>query len=141
MARGLSAHHAPFIGPLPAAIQFIAVYSKWCGGMLPVVGLRPDPHACGVAAEHQVSCLMSGVTILGILAGTLTTISFAPQAIKAWRTRRTRDVSLGMFAILCAGTVLWITYGVLTRDLPISLANSVTFVLASSILLLKIKHG
>ena len=84
---------------------------------------------------------MSPVILLGILAGTLTTISFAPQAIKSWRTRQTRDVSLSMFSILCLGIVLWITYGALTRDLPIILANSVTLALAASILCLKIKHG
>ena len=84
---------------------------------------------------------MNAVTLLGILAGTLTTASFAPQAVKSWRTRQTRDISLGMFCILCTGTVLWITYGALTRDLPIILANSVTLALALSILVLKIKHG
>ncbi|MGD1716198.1 SemiSWEET family sugar transporter [Hydrocoleum sp. CS-953] len=33
------------------------------------------------------------VTILGLLAGSLTTISFLPQVIKTWRTRSTKDIS------------------------------------------------
>ncbi len=84
---------------------------------------------------------MNEVTLLGILAGTLTTISFAPQAVKSWRTRRTKDVSLGMFSILCTGVALWITYGVLTRDFPLILANSVTLALAFLILAMKIRYG
>lgn len=84
---------------------------------------------------------MNGVTLLGILAGVLTTVSFAPQVIKSWRTRHTRDVSLGMFCILCLGLALWIVYGVLLKDLPLILANGVTLALAASILALKIRYG
>ncbi|MGD8453382.1 MAG: SemiSWEET transporter [Phycisphaerae bacterium] len=84
---------------------------------------------------------MSAITILGILAGTLTTAAFTPQVVKSWRTRHTKDVSLGMFIILCVGTTLWLIYGLLMSDLPIILANAVTLVLATSILALKIRHG
>nr|WP_256386478.1 PQ-loop domain-containing transporter [Hydrocoleum sp. CS-953] len=31
--------------------------------------------------------------MLGLLAGSLTTISFLPQVIKTWRTRSTKDIS------------------------------------------------
>ena len=84
---------------------------------------------------------MNSITLLGILAGVLTTVSFAPQVIKSWRTRHTRDVSLGMFCILCLGLALWIVYGVLLKDLPLILANGVTLALAASILALKIRYG
>ena len=84
---------------------------------------------------------MNRLTLLGMLAGALTTIAFAPQAIKSWRTRHTKDVSLGMFSIMCLGIALWIVYGALLGDLPIILANSVTLALAGSILALKIRYG
>ncbi len=84
---------------------------------------------------------MNGNTLVGILAGVLTTAAFAPQAIKSWRTRHTKDVSLGMFSIMCIGIALWIVYGVLIGDPPIILANCVTFTLAATILVLKIRHG
>jgi MtN3 and saliva related transmembrane protein len=84
---------------------------------------------------------MDGITLLGILAGVLTTIAFTPQVVKSWRTRHTRDVSLGMFSVLCLGITLWIVYGAMTADLPVILANSVTLALAASILALKIRYG
>ena len=84
---------------------------------------------------------MNRLTLIGMLAGALTTIAFAPQAIKSWRTRQTKDVSLGMFSIMCLGIALWIVYGALLGDLPIILANSVTLALAASILALKIRYG
>ena len=84
---------------------------------------------------------MNAITVVGLAAGTLTTLAFAPQAIKSWRTKTTRDVSLGMFTTMCLGVALWVAYGVLLRDVPLMLANSVTLVLALSILVLKLKHG
>ncbi len=83
---------------------------------------------------------MSNITMIGMLAATLTTIAFIPQVIKSWRTKHTRDVSLGMFGTLCAGLVLWLVYGILLRDLPIIMANTVTLILAGSVLVLKIRH-
>jgi MtN3 and saliva related transmembrane protein len=84
---------------------------------------------------------MSVTTLIGIVAGALTTISFAPQVVKSWRTRHTKDVSIGMFSLMCVGVALWLVYGILLRDLPIILANAVTLCLAASILALKIRFG
>ena len=79
-------------------------------------------------------------TILGLAAATLTTAAFLPQVIKTWRTRQTRDISLGMFLILCLGICLWLVYGILRDDLPLILANAVTLALAGTILVLKLKY-
>ena len=84
---------------------------------------------------------MNYITIIGLIAATLTTISFLPQAIKSWKTRSARDLSLGMFVTFCTGVLLWLIYGLLNQDVPIILSNAVTFVLALAILILKIKHG
>lgn len=76
---------------------------------------------------------------VGIAAAILTTAAFAPQAIQAWRTRSTRDVSLPMFLMMVCGIVLWLVYGLLIGDLPLILANAVTLLLAGSILVAKIR--
>jgi MtN3 and saliva related transmembrane protein len=80
------------------------------------------------------------ITILGLVAGVLTTLSFLPQVIKAWRSRSTRDISLGMFAMFCTGVFLWIVYGFLIGDIPVLVANIVTFLLAATILFLKLRY-
>ncbi|NQU59601.1 MAG: SemiSWEET transporter [Rhodospirillales bacterium] len=79
-------------------------------------------------------------TAIGLAAGVMTTAAFAPQAVKTWRTRQTRDISLGMFIVLCIGICLWIAYGFLQGDMPLVLANAVTLVLAGIILGLKLKY-
>ena len=80
------------------------------------------------------------VEVLGILAAIGTTSSFIPQAYKVFKTKKTEDLSLGMFLLFCGGTVLWIFYGAMIKSFPVLLANSVTFVLAFYILMMKIKH-
>jgi len=84
---------------------------------------------------------MDSVTALGLIAGTLTTLSFAPQVVRAWRTRSTADLSLAMLIIFLAGILLWLAYGVVKEDLAIIAANSVTAILIGLILSIKAKHG
>ncbi len=83
---------------------------------------------------------MSLITSLGLLAGTLTTISFLPQVIKTWQTKSAKDISLVMFLTFCLGVFLWIIYGICIVDIPIVIANIVTFLLAGTILFFKLKY-
>jgi MtN3 and saliva related transmembrane protein len=83
---------------------------------------------------------MDYINLLGLVAGIFTTISFFPQAYKTWRTRSAKDISLKMFMLLCSGVVLWLIYGILKSDIPIILTNTFTLILASSILIFKLKY-
>lgn len=76
---------------------------------------------------------------LGYLAAFCTTIAFIPQAIKVYKTKHTKDISLGMFSLLIVGLVLWLWYGILLSSYPIILANSVTLIIATYILITKLK--
>ena len=82
---------------------------------------------------------MDFTTILGIVAGFLTTLSYLPQVIKIWSTKSTKDISLGMFSILSLGIFFWLIYGLLIRDLPLVLANSVTLAFTMVILFFKLR--
>ncbi len=83
---------------------------------------------------------MDYLTILGLIAGLCTTASFLPQVIKSWRSHRTRDISLVTFLVMSTGILLWLFYGIIKTDLPIILANGITFILVLIILVLKIKY-
>ena len=82
---------------------------------------------------------MSGVDVLGYLAGALTTCAFWPQLHKTWTTKSAGDVSLGMLAIFSSGVVLWLVYGVVMRAWPIILTNALTLLLTGAILSLKLR--
>ena len=79
--------------------------------------------------------------LIGMIAGTLTTIAFVPQVWKVWKTRSTRDVSLGMYVVFTTGVAFWLVYGLMLGAWPIVLANTVTLALTGTVLVLKLRHG
>lgn len=84
---------------------------------------------------------MDHTTIIGSVAAFFTTIAYVPQAIKIYKTRHTRDLSIWMLVILTAGIFLWTIYGVLIKNDILILANSVSLVISGYVLTMKVKHG
>jgi MtN3 and saliva related transmembrane protein len=80
------------------------------------------------------------ITVLGFLAGTLTTLSFIPQVHKAWRSKRCNDLSWGMLLAFGGGILLWLVYGLLLSAAPIIAANGVTLVLIVALSWLKARY-
>lgn len=83
--------------------------------------------------------MSSYTNIIGFIAASLTTIAFVPQVIKVWRTKSARDVSVGMYVLFSAGVALWLCYGLLIMSWPVVVANSLTLLLASVVLVMKIR--
>lgn len=84
---------------------------------------------------------MDTTTLVGLAAGIFTTISFLPQVIKAWKTKSTKDISIGMYIVLGLGLLLWVIYGLGINSTPIILTNAIGLLLTLLVLLLKIKYG
>lgn len=80
------------------------------------------------------------VAILGYVAGTLTVASFLPQVVRTWRTRRTGDLSLAMFALLITACSLWIVYGVRTRSWPVIATNGGMVLLNGALAAAKLRY-
>ena len=80
------------------------------------------------------------VNPVGYVAATATTLSFVPQLVRVLRVRSAREISLSMFLIFSAGVFLWLLYGLSIHSWPVIASNGITFVLALSILLLKIHY-
>ena len=62
-------------------------------------------------------------TLIGLIAGMLTSFGFVPQIVKGLKTKKMEDVSYYMPIILAIGMSLWLVYGVLRRDIAIIAAN------------------
>ncbi len=84
--------------------------------------------------------LMDFVTVLGLIAASITTFSFLPQMIKIWQTKSAKDVSFLMLICFNTGIFLWLIYGIILQQLPIILANAATLSFNLIILWLKIKY-
>ena len=81
----------------------------------------------------------TAITWLGYLAGLLTTLAFVPQVWKIWTSKSAKDVSLPAFLAFTAGVALWLAYGIFKQELPISIWNGVTLVLAAAIVVMKVR--
>ncbi len=80
------------------------------------------------------------VEIIGYVGGSLTTISFLPQAIKTIRTKNTKGLSLPMYFMFVSGVVLWVIYGYFISNFVLMIMNSITFLFASPILIKLLMH-
>lgn len=78
-------------------------------------------------------------TLLGYCAAFLTTASFLPQVIHTVRSRDTRSISLTMYLMFVSGVAAWLAYGIRIAATPVIIANALTLLLSSLILLLKIR--
>jgi MtN3 and saliva related transmembrane protein len=84
---------------------------------------------------------MDYITIIGSIASILTTTAFVPQALKTWRTKSAKDLSLAMFLTFFLGVCLWFVYGLLLGEWPIILGNIFTMVFSALILYVKLRYG
>ena len=83
---------------------------------------------------------MELVIIIGFLAAFCSTISYIPQLLKVMHSKSTKDLSLTTFLLLFLGLSLWLTYGILKRDVPLMAANIITLFFILMILVHKIKY-
>jgi MtN3 and saliva related transmembrane protein len=83
---------------------------------------------------------LNTIAIIGYCAAFGTTISFLPQAVKTIQTKDTSGISLPMYALFTAGTLLWLIYGITANSLPVAIANAITLIFASIILVYKIRY-
>lgn len=84
------------------------------------------------------STLASSSELIGYVAATLTTCSFAPQAWLTFRTKDASGISLGMYSVFTVGVSLWLLYGLSLGALPIVIANGITLLFAFAILGMKL---
>lgn len=84
---------------------------------------------------------MPQIELLGYLAALASGSAFLPQAIRALRTRQTRDLSLSSVGLGAAGTVLWASYGLAIGSGPVAISNLLVMPFALATLGMKLRHG
>ena len=82
---------------------------------------------------------LSATSLVALLAGTLTTIAFVPQVVRAWRTQSVDDLSLAMLLTFSSGVALWVYYGMLVKEPPMILTNGITLFLALMLVGMKLR--
>jgi MtN3 and saliva related transmembrane protein len=79
--------------------------------------------------------------VLGLASGALTAGSFFPQVVRAARTRRTTDLSWSWLVLFATGISGWLSYGVITGDVPLIVTNAVTGSFVGVLLTMKARHA
>ena len=83
---------------------------------------------------------MSDATVIGLLAGALTTFSWLPQVFRAFRTRSTEDFAWTWFAMFGAGVGGWLIYGLIAAAPAVIATNALTLALVLGLAALKARH-
>ncbi|BBK38509.1 hypothetical protein STAQ_35870 [Allostella sp. ATCC 35155] len=73
---------------------------------------------------------------VGGAATVASTVSFAPQAWKVIRTRRTEDISVRSYSVTVTAFACWLVYGLLLGKWPIIVSNIVCLAFSSFILVM-----
>ena len=81
------------------------------------------------------------IDAIGVSAAILTTLCWLPQAIKVFRDKETRAISLPATLIFAGGILLWLIYGVGIGDWPVIFANAVSFLFMLAIIAMKLRYG
>ena len=78
--------------------------------------------------------------MIGSIAAIITTFAFLPQVVRVIKTKDTESIALGMYVMQVIDIALWLAHGLNIGDLPLILANSVSFLLSGIILIYKLKY-
>ena len=78
-------------------------------------------------------------TIVGFIAGLVTTAANLPQVWKTYRSKSAEGLSFRMLLALAIGLGLWITYGIMIKSLPLIATNVIVFLLILSLIAMKLR--
>jgi MtN3 and saliva related transmembrane protein len=82
--------------------------------------------------------LISLESTIGISASIFTAVASIPQLVKIINEKKADDLSAVMLVVLLTGLALWIYYGILKKDWILIFANSFSFLLNFSVLVLSL---
>jgi MtN3 and saliva related transmembrane protein len=76
--------------------------------------------------------VVTGLAVAAAAWGVLMGISPVLQIRRMLRQRSSQDVSVGYFAILLVGFLLWIGYGIAARNLALIVPNTVALLIGAT---------
>ena len=81
------------------------------------------------------------IELIGYVATVFGATQLVPELFKALRTHHLRDVSWGMLALMLAGSILWLAYGILKTIMPLSISAGMNLIFGSVLTLLKMHYS
>lgn len=81
------------------------------------------------------------IEIIGFIGSGIIASALAPQVIKSWKTKSTKDISLLWNTLLLIGLIVFVIYGVGIKSRPIMIFTSIEAIFTLSLLILKLLYG
>jgi len=79
--------------------------------------------------------------LAGTIGGMLSVGAFLPQAWRIFRRRSAADLSLVMYLVIIAATLLWMFYAYVLGSVELFFTNLFISVIAIAIAILRIRYG
>ncbi len=80
------------------------------------------------------------LTILGVSAGVLILTGWVEQIYKGYKTKSMKDISKFLMIFIAAGSILWLTYGIIVSDVFIIGTNVAGLTLMIIVSFLKMRY-
>jgi MtN3 and saliva related transmembrane protein len=93
-----------------------------------------------IANESVMENLVAWTNIIGTIAGMLVLLSFIPQIMKAYKTKKMLDLSPHLMILIASGMFLWVIYGFIRSELVIIGTNVAGFALNITLLIMKLRY-
>lgn len=79
-------------------------------------------------------------SVLVSIFGVLMSIGHFPQAYKIYKNKNAKDISLITYSIFFIGSIVWVIYGLLLKDIPIVISFIVGVFGSFLVLVLSLKY-
>jgi MtN3 and saliva related transmembrane protein len=93
-----------------------------------------------IANESVMENLVAWTNIISTIAGILVLLSFIPQIMKAYKTKKMLDLSPYLMILIASGMFLWVIYGFIRSEPVIIGTNAVGFALNITLLIMKLRY-
>jgi MtN3 and saliva related transmembrane protein len=80
---------------------------------------------------------MPFIEYVGLFGAFLSSITFLPQVLQAYKTKSVGDLSWGMLWIVFTSVVVWLVYGIYLQLLPVMIANGFILILSGLLIYFK----
>ncbi len=78
--------------------------------------------------------------IIGYLAASSLIIILCPQLYKTYQTKKVDDIAYGFIFLQILTSILFLTYGILLKEIPMILANIMIFIQSGILIMFKIMY-
>jgi uncharacterized protein with PQ loop repeat len=85
--------------------------------------------------------VVTGLAVVAAAWGVLMGVSPVLQIRRMLRQRSSRDVSIGYFAVLLVGFVLWLSYGIAASNLALIVPNGVALLIGAGTIAVAVQLG